>query len=58
MDEENKKPERVSSGPLRIYKDNDEFFVTGFGLWIKVEDEADGLKVIQELEAQGYILCF
>jgi hypothetical protein len=48
---------RVSSGPLRIYDDNGRLFVTGFGLWIQVESEEEGLDLINELEEQGYRIC-
>ncbi len=48
---------RVSSGPLRIYNDNGKLFVTGFGLWIPVESEEEGLDLIHELEEQGYRIC-
>ncbi len=48
-----------SSGPLRIYKgENNRLFVTGFGLWIPVETEKEGRLVIEELEDQGYRICY
>ena len=47
----------VSSGPLRIYNDDGKLFVTGFGLWIPVENEKEGLELICELEEQGYRIC-
>lgn len=48
---------RISSGPLRVYEHEGELFVTGFGLWIPVESEEEGLDLIAELENQGYRLC-
>ena len=47
----------VSSGPLRIHKDDGKLYVTGFGLWIPVETEEEGRDLICELEEQGYRLC-
>lgn len=47
----------TSSGPLRIHEDDGKLFVTGFGLWIPVETEKEGLELIYELEEQGYRLC-
>jgi len=48
-----------SSGPLTIYKDeNNKLFVTGFGLWIPVESEKEGRLIIEELENQGYRMCY
>jgi hypothetical protein len=47
----------VSSGPLRIYNDDGKLFVTGFGLWIPVESEKEGIEIIFELEEQGYRRC-
>ena len=47
----------VSSGPLRIYEDGGKLFVTGFGLWIPVDSEKEGLELIYELEDQGYRIC-
>ena len=47
----------VSSGPLRIYNDDGKLFVTGFGLWIPIETEKEGLELIDELELQGYRIC-
>jgi len=47
----------VSSGPLRIHNDDGQLFVTGFGLWIPVESEKEGLELICELEEQGYRIC-
>jgi len=53
------KPSSCSSGPLRIYKDeNSRLFVTGFGLWIPVETEKEGRQLIEELENQGYRICY
>jgi hypothetical protein len=51
------KSARVSSGPLRIHEDGEKLFVTGFGLWIPVESEKEGLELIYELEEQGYRIC-
>ncbi len=53
----NRESARVSSGPLRIYSDDGKLFVTGFGLWIPVESEEEGLDLIYELEEQGYRIC-
>ena len=48
-----------SSGPLRIYEDeNNGLFVTGFGLRIPVESEKEARLVIEELENQGYRICY
>ncbi len=48
-----------SSGPLTIYTDeNNKLFVTGFGLWIPVESEKEGRLIIEELENQGYRMCY
>jgi hypothetical protein len=61
MDSPSDKPEEaagLSSGPLRIYREGDRFFVTGFGLWIPVKDEKEGRLVIEELEEQGYRICY
>jgi len=53
-----KKEKGPSSGPLRIYRDdNGRLFVTGFGLWIEVRDEEDGQSLIAELEENGYSVC-
>jgi len=49
---------RKSSGPLRLYQDGEALFVTGFGLWIPVENKEQGLKLIAELEDQGYRICY
>jgi hypothetical protein len=48
---------RVSSGPLRLHEHEGELFVVGFGLWIPVESEEEGLELIAELENQGYRMC-
>ncbi len=58
--EEEKQSEisRRSSGPLRLYQEGQGLFVTGFGLWIPVENKEQGLKVIAELEDQGYRICY
>jgi hypothetical protein len=48
----------ISSGPLKIYRQNDRIFVTGFGLWLEVETEAEGLELIAELEDEGYRICY
>jgi hypothetical protein len=47
-----------SSGPLRIHHDEGGLVVTGFGLWIPVRSEQEGLEVIAELEEQGYRICY
>lgn len=48
-----------SSGPLRIFTDeSNRLFVTGFGLWIPVETESEGRLLIEELENQGYRICY
>lgn len=53
------KPSSPSSGPLRIYADeNNGLFVTGFGLWIPVKTEKEGRLLIEELENQGYRICY
>ena len=49
---------RVSSGPLRLYSEGDQLFVTGFGLWIPVANKEEGLRIIAELEDQGFRICF
>jgi hypothetical protein len=61
METENKEPLKIprkSSGPLRLYLEDGELFVTGFGLWIPVENKEQGLKLIAELEDQGYRICY
>lgn len=55
--EKDKESARISSGPLRIYNESGKLFVTGFGLWIPVESEEEGLDLICELEEQGYRIC-
>ncbi len=49
---------RKSSGPLRLHQEGEALFVTGFGLWIPVDNKEQGLKVIAELEDQGYRICY
>lgn len=49
---------RISSGPLRIHKENGELHVTGFGLWIPVKTEEEGQALIADLEEQGFKLCY
>lgn len=49
---------RASSGPLRVHRDGDEVVVTGFGLWIPVKNEAEARMVIEELEEQGFKMCY
>jgi len=52
------RPQRASSGPLRIFKDVDgSLYVTGFGLWFPIETEREGQELIAELENQGYKMC-
>ncbi|MBI5568346.1 MAG: hypothetical protein HY914_00220 [Desulfomonile tiedjei] len=48
----------ASSGPLRMITDEGKLFVTGFGLWIEVPNEDEGLRLIAELEDQGYRICY
>jgi len=48
----------ATSGPLRIYRDGDRLFVTGFGLKFEVESEEEGRTLIAELEEQGYRICY
>jgi hypothetical protein len=48
----------VSSGPLRLHPYEGGLVVTGFGLWIPVLSEKEGLEVIAELEEQGYRMCY
>ena len=53
------RPSSCSSGPLRVYRDeSNKLFVTGFGLWIPVETENEGRLLIEELENQGYRICY
>lgn len=61
MDSQSEKSEEsqgISSGPLRLHRDGDKVVVTGFGLWIPVKDEDEGKLVIQELEEQGFKICY
>ncbi len=55
-----KEPEakKASSGPLRTHNEEGQLFVTGFGLWVPVESEEEGRKLIAELEDQGYKICY
>ena len=46
-------PRPVSSGPLRLLEHDGKLFVTGFGLWIEVNSENEGMEMIRELENQG-----
>jgi hypothetical protein len=48
----------ATSGPLRIYRDGDKLFVTGFGLKFEVKSEEEGRELIAELEEQGYRICY
>ncbi len=48
----------ASSGPLRVINQDGKLFVAGFGLWIEVPDEAEGRKLIAELEDQGFRMCY
>ena len=48
----------ASSGPLRVITHEGKLFVTGFGLWIEVPDEEEGLRLIAELEDQGFRICY
>ena len=57
--EQTARPSSCSSGPLRVYTDeNNKLFVTGFGLRIPVETESEGRLLIEELENQGYRICY
>ncbi|MCA1961400.1 MAG: hypothetical protein LDL33_11460 [Desulfomonile sp.] len=47
-----------SSGPLRLHEEDGALFVVGFGLWLPVESREEGLRLISELEDQGYRLCY
>jgi len=49
---------RSSSGPLRLLREGDHLFVTGFGLWIPVASEEEGRELIRDLEDQGYKICY
>ena len=49
---------RISSGPLRIYEQDGELFVTGFGLWIPVQTEEEAQDLIRELEEDGFRICY
>lgn len=53
----NDRSPRISSGPLRVLEWEGHLFVAGFGLWIPVESQQEGLELIAELEDQGYRLC-
>lgn len=46
-----------SSGPLRLHREGQDIFVVGFGLWIPVASEEEGLGIIAELEDQGFRIC-
>lgn len=48
----------VSSGPLRLTEEAGKLFVVGFGLRLPVKDREEGLKLLAELEDQGYRICF
>ena len=52
---EERKP---SAGPLRLHEEDGALFVVGFGLWLPVENREEGLRLIGELEDQGYRLCY
>ncbi len=49
---------RVAGGPLRMVRDREKCYVTGFGLWIPVDSEEQAREVITELESQGYRICW
>jgi hypothetical protein len=51
-------PKPSSAGPLRIHRDGENIFVTGFGLRLRVESDEEAKKVIAELEDQGYKICY
>ena len=60
MESDEKSPAQspgISSGPLKIHRQDDRIFVTGFGLWLEVETKAEGLELIAELEDEGYRIC-
>ena len=48
----------ATSGPLRICREGDKLFVTGFGLKFEVKSEEEGRELIAELEQQGYRICY
>ncbi len=48
----------ASSGPLRLHEEAGRLLVVGFGLRLPVENEEEGLKLIAELEDQGYRICW
>jgi hypothetical protein len=58
QEKEDRETKRVSTGPLKIHREGDELFVTGFGLWMPVETEKDGRELIAELEDQGFRICY
>jgi hypothetical protein len=61
MDEEHgelRSETQLSCGPLRIHSDEGKVYVTGYGLWIEVQSEKEGRLVIEELEDQGFLMCF
>jgi len=58
QDQKSAETSRKSSGPLRLYTDEGRLFVIGFGLWIPVENEQEGRRLIAELEDQGYRICY
>ncbi len=47
-----------SAGPLRLHEEKGALFVVGFGLWLPVASPEEGLRLIGELEDQGYRLCY
>ncbi len=56
--DESRSVKRTSAGPLRLHRDGDDVVVVGFGLWIPVETEEEGLRIIAELEDQGFRICY
>lgn len=49
---------RNSSGPLRVHAEGDRLVVTGFGLWIPVKSKEEAKLLIQELEENGFKICY
>lgn len=49
---------KTSAGPLRLHEEDGVLFVVGFGLRLPVDNREEGLRLISELEDQGYRLCY
>lgn len=47
-----------SSGPLKIHEHEGKLYVTGFGLRIQVKSEEEGRLLIEELEDEGFRICY